>query len=182
MQSSRRIDDDHVGKFPLRFGNRLFGGQHGVLRSVFINGNTELFADDLELLNRGGPVDIASGEQNALAVVLGNIRAELAAHGGLARALQPRHEDDRGLLVAEFELGVFAAHEARELFIYDLDDLLSRRQALEPFAANGAVRHGLDEILNDHEVDVRFQQGELDLAHGFLHVAFVELSPANLNA
>ena len=61
-------------------------------------------------------------------------------------------------------------------FVDDLDDLLSGREAFEHLAADGAVGDGLDEVLDHHEVDVRFQQGELDLAHGFLHVGFVELA------
>ncbi|MPM41406.1 hypothetical protein SDC9_88061 [bioreactor metagenome] len=71
---------------------------------------------------------------------------------------------------------MFAAHEARELFVDDLDHLLPGREAFEHLDANGAVGHGLDEVLHDHEVHVRFQKRKLDLAHGFLHVRFVELS------
>jgi hypothetical protein len=36
--------------------NRFYRGEHGVLRAVFVDGNFESIADDLELLNRGGTI------------------------------------------------------------------------------------------------------------------------------
>ena len=47
----------------------------------------------------------------------------------------------------------------------DLHDLLARRQALRDVLADRALAHGLDEVLDDLEVDVRLEQREADLAH-----------------
>ena len=61
------------------------------------DGQIELLADGLELLDRGGTVDVAGDEQRALAL-LAHEPGELRAVGGLARALQAdEHHDARRL-------------------------------------------------------------------------------------
>ena len=73
-------------------------------------------------------------------------------------------------------LAFFAAHEARELLVDDLDHLLAGGEAFEHLAADGARGDDFDKVLDHEEVDVRFQQREFNLAHGFVYVRLGELS------
>ena len=94
--------------------------------------------------------------------------------GGLAGALQTHHHDDGRRLRADDELAVGLAHEADQLLVDDLDDLLAGKEAFHHFAADGAFGDGLHKVAHDLEVHVRFEQGELHFAHALAHVRLGE--------
>ena len=89
---------------------------------------------------------------------------DLGHGGGLARALQA---DDRhhGGVSLEVERPVASGEQPGQLVVDDGDDLLAGRQALEHLGAHGALPDAGDEVLDDLEVDVRFEQSQADLAH-----------------
>ena len=58
----------------------------------------------------------------------------------------------------------------------DLHDLLAGREALQHLLAECALAHMGDEVTNDGEVDVGFEQREANLAHGTRDRFLVELS------
>jgi hypothetical protein len=63
----------------------------------------------------------------------------------------------------------------------DPHDLLTGREALRDVGAERARPNALDEVLDDLEVDVCFEQREPDLTHRFRDPFFVELStPADV--
>ena len=99
---------------------------------------------------------------------------ELAAGGGFAGALQTGHEDDGGRLRGEFEAGGVFAKEGDQLVADDFDDLLGGRERGEDFRADGLDADLLDEVADDVEVDVGFEQGHADFAQGFGDVFFGE--------
>ena len=144
--------------------------------SAFKHGKFRLGADDLELLDRCRSINIASDKQRFLVILLFQVQAELAAHCRLSRALKTRHQDDRGLLRAKLKLCARLPHEPCQLFIDDLDDLLPRREALEHFLSDRALRHGLDKVFDHEEVDVGLEQRKLDLAHNVAHILLGELA------
>ena len=49
--------------------------------------------------------------------------------------------------------------------MHRLHDLLARREALQDLLAERALAHAGDEVADDREVDVGFEQREADLAH-----------------
>lgn len=53
----------------------------------------------------------------------------------------------------------------------DLDDMLSRGQALQHLGADGLFGNGGDEILCHLIVDVRLQQGETNFPHGLFYIS-----------
>ncbi len=61
--------------------------------------------------------------------------------------------------------GLALAHQLGQLVVHDLDDLLARRQALQHRLAERPLADAGDEVADDREVDVGFEQGEPDLAH-----------------
>ena len=56
------------------------------------------------------------------------------------------------------------AQRRQQLLVDDLDDLLRRRQALHHLGADGALADARDELLDDLEVDVGFEQRQAHLA------------------
>ena len=168
MQAPRRIDDDGVEPHRARVFDRLLRGFYGVLRALFKHFRARLAADDLQLVDRRGAVDVAGDEQRLFALLFEEHR-ELAAQRGLARALQAAHHDDRRRFIRHFQFGVGRPHERDQLFVDDLDDLLGGVEAFEdllPYRLFGDVR---DELFRDEDVDVRLQQRDAHFAHGALY-------------
>jgi hypothetical protein len=91
------------------------------------------------------------------------LAGDLDGGGRLARPLQPGEEDDGEL--AESEAGGSCAHQLGQLLVDDLDDLLSRREALQHLLAERPLSDAGDEVAHDLEVDVGLEQREPDLAH-----------------
>ena len=86
--------------------------------------------------------------------------------------MQAHQHDDRGFPALKIELGRFAAQQAHELVMNHLDDLLRRTHALEDFLTETFDAYAFHKVLDDLEIDVRFQQGEPDLAQARLDVFF----------
>ena len=128
------------------------------------HGDVQLRAHGLQLLDGGGTVDVAGGQQRALAL-LAHVGGKLCAVGGLARALQTHQHHHAGGLGADVELLVLSAHQVAELLIDDLDDHLGRVQSLQHVGADGLLGDGLGELLDHLEADVGLQQGHAHLAH-----------------
>jgi hypothetical protein len=78
--------------------------------------------------------------------------------------LQARHEDHRGRLHLQFERHRGVAHQMRELAVDDSDERLARRERPDDLLADRLVAHGGDEILDDRQRDVGFEQCEPHLA------------------
>ena len=62
------------------------------------------------------------------------------------------------------------AEELDELFVDDLDDLLRRVEGCEDFLAERLFPDGFDELFDDFEMNVGFEQGDADFAEGDVHI------------
>ena len=158
-----------------------FGVVQGLLRYIHRgdlvpqgeHGHADLLAQDLQLAYGGRTVHVAGGQQRPFVLVF-EVEGDLPGGGGLAAALQAGHEDDRGRLGGDVELGLTAAHEGGELLVDDLHHLLAGGEALQHFGAHSPLLDPGAEILGHLIVDVRFQQGHADLAHGGVDVGLGE--------
>ena len=119
----------------------------------------------LQLLARGGTVDVHRNQHRTVAVLRKPAR-QFAGGGGLARALQADDHEDAGRLVGEAQLGFVAAEDLDQLFVDDLDDLLRGRKRREHFLAHRLFLDVFDELFDDPEVDVGFEQRHADFAQG----------------
>ena len=125
------------------------------------------------LLDGRRTVHVAGHEQGLFALPLEHI-AQFASHGGFARALQAAQHIDRGVLGRIGQPGAGTAHQPGQFFVDDLDDLLSRREALDDVLAHGALRNLGHKILHDLIVNVRLQERHAHLAHRGLYILFGE--------
>jgi hypothetical protein len=89
---------------------------------------------------------------------------------GLAGPLQPDDKEYAGRLVGESQAGFVRTENFDQLFIDDLDDLLGGGQRGEHFLAHGLHLDGLDELFDNLEIDVGFQERHANFAQGAFHI------------
>ena len=166
VQAAGGVDDQHVLAVARGLVERPAGDVDRVLvGALLVDGGAGLAADLDELLDRGGPVDVAGRDGDRGAVLLVQHLGQLGRRGRLARALQAGHQDDRRRARREGQPGRGAAHQRGQLLVDDLDDLLAGVELLADLDAQAALLHGRRELLDDLEVDVGLEQREADLAH-----------------
>jgi hypothetical protein len=153
-----------------------------VARRLGIDGDVELLAELLELLHGGGALHVERDHRGLLAL-LAEVAGELGGVRGLAGALQADEHEDGGRRGGEGDArlaGILpAAAEHRHQFVVDdADHLLRRREALQDLGADRALLHLLDELFDELEVDVGFEQRLAHLAHGVFDVFLGDLALA----
>ena len=131
-----------------------------------------LLRDGAQLLDGGRAIDVARDREHLLLPVLAQPLRELADGGGLARALQAGHQHDRRRLAGEIELRRVAAHQLRQLAVHDADQRLPRRQAADHLLSERAFAHARDEVANDRQRHVGFEQRDADFAQHLLRIGF----------
>ena len=92
--------------------------------------------------------------------------SEFARRRGFTRALQTGEHDDGGRTARPVEAVGLPAEQFLQLIAHDADHHLVGRQAFQHVAPDGFFAHAGDEILDDFEVNVGFQQSETHLAQG----------------
>ena len=132
-----------------------------------------LHAQRRELLHRRRPAGVEGRHQDLLAVGLGEAHGELRRGGGLARALQTRHQDHGRRVDGEVDpLRLFPAQHVDQSVVDDLYDLLAGLDRTE-HRLTGCAFAGLgDEVLDNRQGDVGVQQGQTNLAQGLVNVLF----------
>ena len=154
------------------------GDVHRVGLTHLEHRDVQLSAHHLQLLDGGGAVDIAGGQQGPLAVLTLHQAGQLGAVGGLARTLKAHQHHHRGGLGGDLQLGAGAAHQGGKLLVDDLDDRLGGGEGLQHVGAHGPLGHLSDELLDHLIADVRLQQGQADLPHSLLDVGLGETALA----
>ena len=143
------------------------------LQVAFVEARLHLLGDDLQLLARRGPVDVDRNQHRPVTALL-EPRGQLAAGRGFARALQSRHQNHRRRARGEVEArGVFA-QQRDQLVANDLDHLLGGRERGQHFGADGLLADVLNEVADDLEVHVGFEQCHADFAQSFGDIFFSE--------
>ena len=117
----------------------LADGDRVFLRAVGVDRDLELLAEDVQLVDGGGALQVGGDEQRLAAALLEHA-AELAGGGRFAGALQAAHHQHGDVVRAfEVERVVDRAHQVDELLVDDADDLLARVERLEHLLADGLL-------------------------------------------
>ena len=160
---------------PLRNVHRL------IARGLGVDGDIELAAKLLQLRDGGGALHVG-GDHARLLALLAEVLRELGGVGRLAGALQADEHDDGRRRPGELDLrtlaAILAAEHLHQLVVDDADDLLRGGEAAQHILADGALLHAGDELLDELEVDIGFEQRLAHLAHGVGDVFFGELALA----
>ncbi len=180
MQAAGGVDDERVAAHVASFAARLLrqpldqrGAGGLALLVALVKLGFDGLGDDLELLARGGAVNVDRNQHGPMAALLEPC-GQLAGGGGFAGALQSGHQNHRGRLRGEFEARRVLAQQRDQLVADDLDDLLGGRKRGEHFGAHGLDADVLDQVARHVEVDVGFEQRHANLAQGLGDVLFGE--------
>ena len=150
---------------PSRRAERARSSGLRFLRRAFVDRLPDVARDHLQLFARRRAVDVHRDQHRPMAVLRKPAR-QFAGGGGLTGALQAHDQEYAGRLVGEAQLGFVAAQDLDQLFVNDLDYLLGGRKRVEHFLAHGLFLDVLDELFDNLEVDVGFQQRHADFAQG----------------
>ena len=175
------VDDDGVVLLALGLLDAVLGDLDRVADAVAGLGREHrhagLLADDLQLRDGVGALEVGRDEQRGVAVFHQPL-GELAGERRLTGALQAGEHDDGRRLLGELEPALLAAEDRDQLVVDDLHDLLGRVERLVDLVAEGALAHLAGEVLDDLEGDVGVEQGAADLADGSVDVRGGELALA----
>ena len=108
--------------------------------ALLVHGHVDLLAQGLQLGDGGRAVGVG-GHQQGPSAVLAKRQRQLGRGGGLARALEPDHENDRRGTLRRGQADRLAAEQFHQVVVDDLGDLLGGGDALGDLAANGALAH-----------------------------------------
>ena len=115
---------------------------------------------------------MSQAQEHRLLAVLFQVCGQLAAGGGLTCSLKPHHQQHRKSAGRIGQLAAGTSHQLCELIVYYLYDLLAGSQALQDFLAKTFFFDIGNEFLDDLEVDIGFQQSQLNFSHGVVDVVF----------
>ena len=140
-----------------------------------VDRDVDLAAEHAQLLHGRRALDVGRDQQRAALVLLAQVLRQLGAGGGLARALEPRHQDDGRPGLRELEARVLGPEELHELFVERVDELRARVDARDALQADHARPHPVGEVLDDLVVDVGLEQRLADLPQTLLDVLLRQL-------
>src|SRR6266540_1316639 len=180
MQAAGGVQDDRVYAVLGESADAVVDDRHRIRIVLAVNGNLNLPAELLELVDRGGSLKVG-GDEPRLPSLLAQEQRKLGRSRCLPGPLQTREQDYGRRATRERKLRAACTHQRRELLVDGLHHLLARRQALQHLLAERALAHLRHELLHDLEVDVGLEQREPDLAHRAGDGLLVELAaPAEI--
>ena len=165
-QASGGIDDEHVVEAHLGIGQCSLGNRRR--RFVGSAGNetrVHLAAQRLQLFDGRRAVYVGAHHRHALAFALFQEARQLGNGGGLASALQTRHQYHGRRVGSQIQGVVGGAHQLHQLVVNHLHEGLSGIQRRKHFAADGALLHVGGETAYHGQRHVRLQQRQTYLAY-----------------
>ena len=134
----------------------VFGDFHHIRFAGFrgVAGDVDLFRQQRELVDGGGPIKVASNQQRAAAFFFQAVR-ELGGGGGFTGTIEAANQDAGGRV--EIERGLVTAKQFGKLVLKNFDDLFAGFDRFEDIFAESLFLDLGDEILGDAEFDIRFE-------------------------
>jgi hypothetical protein len=169
VEAPGRIEEDRIPSVLRRLLDRLACDVDGLLPLRAVNGQPQLLAEDAELLDGRGSVDVGRDQEGPEALVL-EVPAQLGDARRLAGALEAQDHDDRRRPGRHGQPVRGAAEQLDQLAVDDLHHLLARGEALENLVPHRLLADALDEGADDLEVDVGLEEGDAHLAERLLNV------------
>ena len=137
------------------------------------DGHPGLLAEDAQLLDGGGALEVGADEQRVAPLLLPP-QGELGRVGRLARALEAGHEHDRRRPRGVGELERLAAEDADQLLVHGADHLLARGEALGERLGADPQPDAVAEAAGDGQLDVGLEQRGADLLERVIEVGVAD--------
>ncbi len=154
------------GRLQTRLGH---GGGVGVA-PLAVKEDALLLAEGFELVEGSGPEGVGADDRRPEALSLEE-GSQLGGSGGLARPLQA---DQHDVLLFEGDVRA-AAHQVDQLLIDDVYDVLPRIHPRRGLFVQSPLLDGVGELHHQLYIDIRLQEGPLDLPHRIVHQGLVDL-------
>ncbi len=176
MQAACRVEDHHVAQQTLRLGDGRRRDRVD-LPAPRVKWHVFALRQNAQLLHRSGAPQVERREQRLVAF---SPREQRELDGGrrLARTLQADEHDHgrrRGGVADSFGVATKQLHQLR---VDSLNNVLRGGQARRDLDALESRAHPLDELLDDPEVDVRFEQRQANFAQAGVDVFRSKHTPA----
>src|SRR5262249_55078983 len=110
VQPTGRVEDDRVDERLLGAGQGIAANVHGSGRHLAVNGDVDLFAENLELIDGGGALQVG-GDEHRLAAAPAQRQCQFAGGGGLALTLKAAEHNDGRPVLGEGDVGVHRPHQ-----------------------------------------------------------------------
>ena len=177
MKTSCGIQNDNAHAMLLRM---LYSSFRNVNRLVLVSHgkyfHALLLTIDLQLFDCCGTVHITGCQQYFPAFDL-KLSGQLCCGSRLTCSLKTGHHNNRNLIGrAKLDLCRLASHQLDHLFIYNLDDGLSRCQAFQHIRADCSFLHRFDELLYYLKAYIRFQKCKFDFFQACLYIGLSQSS------
>ena len=188
LEGSKNALPLHATKVQDPYSQRCLPQIHGASRDAIayvygavsreinaVTDNPIVFPDEDEVISGGNfhgqPMALAFDFLKIAISELANVaerRTERLVNPAMSEGLPAFLVKDGGLNNGFMIVG--AAHHFDQLVVYDLDYLLPRRQTRKNVLSHRLLLDFSDELFDNLEVDVRFEQRQLDLPHGVVDV------------
>src|SRR5262249_19956367 len=180
VRRARRGEDYCSAPALLGKSTRIAAYPNRLARILAVDGDVDLLAEDFQLIDGGGTLEVGSDQQR-LAAVVAQVQGELAGRGRLALPLQAAEHDDRRAFLGEVETVVHRPHDGDQLVVNHLDNLLARVERAQHGLSNGALGDASGEGVDDVVIDVGVEQGAADFLEPVADVRLAEsAAPAQL--
>ena len=166
VQTPGGVKHDHVETLKLRCLQCPLGDLHRLLARYDRQcRHIGLRAEHRQLLLRGRALDVERRHQDLLAFLVLQAFGDLGGRGRLARTLQAHHHDDGGRSHVDDQVGGFRSQHGGQRVADDLHHLLARRHRPQDILADRLLRHVINELADDRQRDIGFEQRDSHLAH-----------------
>ena len=169
VQASGGVDDHGVPSLGRRPGRERCDIVRDASRIDSTHRDTELLSQCLELVDRGGTMDVGRDKQRMAALFAEHVR-ELRCCRRLPRALKSCEDDDRRRRLGARKRRGRSPEHVDDRVVDDLDDLLGAGDRFEHPLAERALTDRGDELTDDFEVDVGLEERDAHVPQGLLEI------------
>jgi hypothetical protein len=135
--------------------------------------HARLTRNDLQLVNGIRALKIGGDKQRGVTLAL-ELECELSRKRCLAGTLQAGKQDHGRRILCLAQSSGLAAENCDELFVHDLDDLLSRIQGAGNLYPESALLDCSTELADNRQGNIGFEQGRTDLTNRGIDVSLGE--------
>ena len=175
-ETSRRVDDADVAPDSTCLFHPRDRHRHGIGR-LAVHRHTRLLTEYPQLFDRSRALQVSTHKHRVSALLFPPQR-ELRGCRCLPRALQACEKHDRRGARGVGDLERLAAQNTDQLLVDRLHHLLPRSQALRDDVLGATSADRFDELANDTELHIRFEEGRANLAERLVQVCFAQPAAA----
>ena len=172
LQTACGIVNDHIETILFGVFVTVLDDFNRVAFAFVVNRNANRFAENLQLFNSCGAVNVSGDEERFLLPLTAQVEGNFCSKSRLARTLQTDHHNADRRLPSEGEFFRFAAHHLHQFIVDDFHNLLSRRHRSQHFLAHRFFFDRFHKIAGHVKAYVGFEESAAHFAERIRYVFF----------